>query len=67
MSNQELSEELHQPITRQFEKRKVCPSFKDNIWGAHFANMQLLSKFDKGICFYDVLLIFSVNMHGLLF
>ena len=26
-------------------------SFIDNIWGADLADMQLLSKFNKGICF----------------
>ena len=26
------------------EKRKVYSSFEDNIWGANFANMKLLSK-----------------------
>ena len=67
MSNQELSEELHKPIIRKFEKRKVHSSFIDNIWGADIADMQLISKFNKGIIFYYVLLIFSVNRHGLFF
>ena len=31
--------------------RKVHSSFKDNIWGADVADMQLITKFDKGICF----------------
>ena len=31
MSNQELAEELHKPIIKKFEKRKVYPSFKNNI------------------------------------
>ena len=30
MPNQLLAEELHKPITRKFEKRKVHPSFIDN-------------------------------------
>ena len=30
--NKELAEELHKPITRQFEKWKVHSSFIDNIW-----------------------------------
>ena len=39
----------------------------DNIWGADLADMQLITKFNKGICFffYYVLLIFSVNIHEL--
>ena len=30
-------------------RRRVYSSFKDNIWGADLADMQLLSKFNKGI------------------
>ena len=41
--NQQLAEELHKPIIRKFEKRKVCLTFKDNIWGVDLADMQLLS------------------------
>ena len=60
--NQQLAEELHKPIIRKFEKRKVHAAYKDNIWGADLADMQLLSKYNKGIRF---LLIFLVNMLGL--
>ena len=49
--NQQLTEELHKPIIRKFEKRKVHAAFKDNIWGADLADMQLLSKYNKGITF----------------
>ena len=49
--NQQLAEELHKPIIRKFEKRKVYSTFKDNIWGADLADMQLLSKYSKGIRF----------------
>ena len=31
MQNIELAEQLHKPIVRKFEKRKVHSSFKDNI------------------------------------
>ena len=41
--NQQLAEELHKPIIKKFEKRKVHAAFKDNIWGADLADMQLLS------------------------
>ena len=46
--NIKLANELHKPIIRKF-KRKVYSSFKANIWGAGLADMQLLSKFNKGI------------------
>ena len=49
--NQQLAEELHKPIIRKFKKRKVYSTFKDNIWGADLADMQLLSKYNKGIRF----------------
>ena len=49
--NQQLAEELHKPIIRKFEKRKVHAAFKDNIWGAALADMHLLSKYNKGIRF----------------
>ena len=48
MSNKELAEELRKPIIRKFKKREVHSSFTDNIWGADLANMQLISKFNKG-------------------
>ena len=51
MSNKELAEELHKPIIRKYRKRKVYSPFIDNIWGADLADMQLLSKFNKGIRF----------------
>ena len=49
--NQKLAEELHKPIIKKFEKRKVHAAFKDNIWGADLADMQLLSKYNQGIRF----------------
>ena len=49
--NEQLSNELHKPIIRKFKKRKVYSTFKDNIWGVDLADMQLLSKYNKGIRF----------------
>ena len=49
--NQQLAEELHKPIIKKFEKRKLHAAFKDNIWGADLADMQLLSRYNKGIRF----------------
>ena len=31
-SNYQLANELHKPIIRKFNKRKVYSSFRDNIW-----------------------------------
>ena len=49
--NEQLANELHKPIIRKFQKRKVYSIFKDNIWGVDLADMQLLSKCNKGIRF----------------
>ena len=32
LQNEQLAEELHKPIIRKFEKRRVYSTFKDNIW-----------------------------------
>ena len=56
--NIQLTDELHKPIIRKFKKRKVYSSFRDNIWGVDLADMQLLSKFNKGfrflLCVIDI-------------
>ena len=49
--NEQLANELHKPIIRKFEKRRVYSTFKDHIWGVDLADMQLLSKYNKGIRF----------------
>ena len=40
------------------KKRTVCSEFRDNIWGADLADMQLISKFNKGfkflLCVIDI-------------
>ena len=64
--NKQLAEELHKPIIRKFEKRKLYSSFRDNIWGVDLADMQVLSKYNKGYRFLlcVIFIIFLVNMHG---
>ena len=49
--NLQLAKELHKPIIRNFKKRTVYSGFKDNIWGADLADMQSLSKYNKGIMY----------------
>ena len=64
---QKLAEKLHKPIIKKFLKRTFCFAFKDNIWAADLADMQSISKLNKGfrflLCAIDIL----VNMHGLFF
>ena len=56
--NEQLAEELHKPIIRKFKRREVYSAFKDNIWAADLADMQLISKFNKGfrflLCVIDI-------------
>ena len=56
--NIQLANELHKPIVKKFNKRKVYSSFKDNIWGVDLTDMQLLSKFNKRfrflLCVIDI-------------
>ena len=44
-----LADELHKPVIKKFNKRKVYLQFKDNIWGVDLADMQSLSKKNKSI------------------
>ena len=57
-NKEKLAEEYHKPIIRNFKKRTVYSGFKDNIWGADLADMQLISKFNKGfrflLCVIDI-------------
>ena len=56
--NEQLATELHKPIIRNFKKRTVYSGFKDNILGADLADIQLLSKVNKGfrflLCVIDI-------------
>ena len=47
--NHQLANELYKQIIRKFKKRKVYLFFRDNIWGFDLADMQPLSKYNKGI------------------
>ena len=49
--NERLAGELHKPIIRKFKRREVYSASKDNIWAADLADMQLISKFNKGFRF----------------
>ena len=46
-------------LLKNLKKRKVYSSFKDNIWGVDLADMQSLSKYNKGnkylLCAIDLL------------
>ena len=55
-----LADELHKPIIKKFKKRKVYSQFKDNIRGVDLADMQSLSRKNKGIkCLLCVIDLYS--------
>ena len=53
-----LAEESHKSMIRDFKKRTVYSGFKENIWGVDLADMELISKFNKGfrflLCVIDI-------------
>ena len=54
-NNKILAEELHKPLIKKFNKRKVYSEFKDNIWGVDLVNAKSLYKKNKGIKYLYVL------------
>ena len=58
-----LADELHQPVIKKFNKRKVYSQFKDNIWGVDLADIQSLSKKIKLLNIFYVLYIYLVSTH----
>ena len=55
-----LADELHKPVIKKFNKRKVYSQFKDNIWGVDLADMQSLSRKNKGIKY----LLCAIELHS---
>ena len=57
-SNEQLPTELHKATVRNIFLKNVYSGFKDNIWGADLADMQLISKFNKAfrflLCVIDI-------------
>ena len=47
--SQQLAEELHKPITRNFRKRRVISYGIDKIWAADLVEIQKFSKWNQGI------------------
>ena len=47
--NEVLAQELHKPVIKEFERRKVQARFKYNIWAADLAEMGSLSSENRGV------------------
>ena len=45
---QQLADELHKPIKRNFTRRRVIVNHIDEIWAADLAEIQQFSKWNKG-------------------
>ena len=46
--SEELANELHKPIRRNFKKRRVISNHVDDIWAADLVDMQYYSRSNKG-------------------
>ena len=55
-----LADKLHKPVIKKFNKRKLYSQFKDNIWGVDLADMQSLSRKNKGIKY----LLCAIDLYG---
>ena len=45
----ELAEELHKPVTRKFQKRRVIARGVDNIWAADLVDVKAFAKDNEGV------------------
>ena len=45
----QLANELHKLVIRRYKRKRVFLSFKDNSWGVDLADVQLITKYNKGI------------------
>ena len=57
-SNYHLANEPHRQVVGKFKRQKVYSSFRGNIWGVDLANMQSLSKCNKGYKY----LLFAIDL-----
>ena len=44
-----LAEELHKPVTKKFEKRRVIVRGVDKIWAADLVDMKAFAKDNEGV------------------
>ena len=55
---EQLVKELHKPVIKNFKKRTIYSGFKDDIWDAYLADMEIISKFNRGfrslLCVIDI-------------
>ena len=61
--SEELANELHKPIRRNFKKRRVISNHVDDIWAADLVDMQYYSRSNKG-CKYILMIIDVFSKYG---
>ena len=54
MPNYQFANEVHRQIIRKFKRRKVCSSFRGNIWSVSLADMQSLNEYNRVIRYFFV-------------
>ena len=64
ISNQELTKDLHKPIIRNFNKRKVHSPFIEHICGGDLADIQLIIKFNFFILLRFRLLLSVIDIYS---
>ena len=57
--NEELAQELHRPVVKEFKRRKFYVRFKRNIWAADLAEMGSLSSKIEVLHIYYVIGVFN--------
>ena len=57
--NEQLAEELHEPVIKKFKRIKVYTRFKDNIWAADLAKIESLSSKNKNVEYLFVIDFFT--------
>ena len=60
--NEQLAEQLHKPVIKNFKRRKVYTRFKDNIWAADLAKWSHCLLRIKMLNTHYVSQLFSLNM-----
>ena len=60
--NEQLAEQLHTPVIKNFKRRKVYTRFKDNIWAADLAKWSHCLLRIKMLNIHYVSQLFSLNM-----
>ena len=48
-ADEQLAEELHEPVTKKFRRRKVYARFKGNIWSTDLAEVESLCFKNKNV------------------